>query len=171
MKKNLLTIIILALLVVNVVLTGIMMFSVTGAMNKTSALVTDISTALNLELDKDKQDEQGELSIADMEVYDIADQMKITLLPGEGDTKARICVVSVSLVINMKHEDYGKMKPLIVERESLIKSTINEVISGYTYDKALGDQKGMREALLVAIQQIFQSDFIIDVNFRECLIQ
>ena len=63
------------------------------------------------------------------------------------------------------------MKPLIVERESLIKSTINEVISGYTYDKALGDQKGMREALLVAIQQIFQSDFIIDVNFRECLIQ
>ena len=59
MKKNLLTIIILALLVVNVVLTGIMMFSVTGAMNKTSALVTDISTALNLELYKDKQYEQG----------------------------------------------------------------------------------------------------------------
>lgn len=171
MKKNLLSILILALLVVNLVLTGIMMFSVTGAMNKTSALVSDISTALSLELDKDNAEKETEITIADIETYDIAEQMKITLLPSEGDTKAHICIVSVSLLINTKHEDYSKLNPLIVDRESMIKSTVNEVISGYTYTQALNDQKGMRDAVRSAVQDIFQSEFILDVNFRECLIQ
>ena len=50
MKKNLISVIILALLIVNIVLTAIMMFSVTGASKKTAALVDNIATALNLEL-------------------------------------------------------------------------------------------------------------------------
>ena len=47
MKKNLISIIILALLIVNIVLTAIMMFSVTGTATKTSALVDNITRALN----------------------------------------------------------------------------------------------------------------------------
>ena len=46
MKKNLISVIILALLIVNIVLTAIMMFSVTGASKKTAALVDNIATAL-----------------------------------------------------------------------------------------------------------------------------
>ena len=44
MKKNLISVIILALLIVNIVLTAIMMFSVTGASKKTAALVDNIGT-------------------------------------------------------------------------------------------------------------------------------
>ena len=50
MKKNLISVLILALLVVNLALTAIMMFSVTSASKKTAALVDNIATALNLEL-------------------------------------------------------------------------------------------------------------------------
>ena len=50
MKKNLISVIILALLIVNVVLTAIMMFSVTSASQKTAALVDNIASALDLEL-------------------------------------------------------------------------------------------------------------------------
>ena len=50
MKKNMLSILILALLIVNIVLTAIMMFSVTGTAKKTSALIDDISAAINLDL-------------------------------------------------------------------------------------------------------------------------
>ena len=39
MKKNLLSIVILGLLIVNVVLTSVMLFSVSGTMKKTSALI------------------------------------------------------------------------------------------------------------------------------------
>ena len=67
MKKNMLSILILALLIVNIVLTAIMMFSITGTAKKTSALIDDISAAINLDLknqrnpfkQKDKQSHLG----------------------------------------------------------------------------------------------------------------
>ena len=58
MKKNMISIIILALLVVNIVLTAIMMFSVTSASKKTAALVDNIATALDLELTARNGDEE-----------------------------------------------------------------------------------------------------------------
>lgn len=50
MKKNLLSILILVLLIVNIALTTVMMISVTGTNKKTAELVTSIATVLNLEL-------------------------------------------------------------------------------------------------------------------------
>ena len=50
MKKNLISVLILALLVVNLVLTSIMMFSTMSSVKKTSALVTSIASVLNIEL-------------------------------------------------------------------------------------------------------------------------
>jgi flagellar FliL protein len=50
MKKNLLTILILALMIVNVALSVITMISVTGTNKKTAALVDTIATVLNLEI-------------------------------------------------------------------------------------------------------------------------
>ena len=48
MKKNLLSVLILALLVVNIVLTTIMMLSITKTNSKTAELVTNIATVMNL---------------------------------------------------------------------------------------------------------------------------
>ena len=50
MKRNLLSIIILALLVVNIVLSAIMMVSVSSASKKTAKMVSDISTIVGLEI-------------------------------------------------------------------------------------------------------------------------
>ena len=52
MKKNLLSIAILALLIVNVVLTSVMLFSVNGTMKKSAALIDSISVALKLEMNE-----------------------------------------------------------------------------------------------------------------------
>ena len=52
MKKNLLSIVILGLLIVNVVLTSVMLFSVTGTMKKTATLIDSISVALKLEMNE-----------------------------------------------------------------------------------------------------------------------
>ena len=84
MKKNLISIIILALLIVNIVLTAIMMFSVTGASKKTSALVDNIATALDLELAASGEGEAAEeaVSMADTETYSFAEQMQVDRLFG-----------------------------------------------------------------------------------------
>ena len=64
MKKNMLSILILALLIVNIVLTAIMMFSITGTAKKTSALIDDISAAINLDL-KNQSATSTEAVVAD----------------------------------------------------------------------------------------------------------
>ena len=50
MKKNLLSIVILSLLIVNIVMTAIMLFSVIGTNKRTAEIVTDIAGILSLEL-------------------------------------------------------------------------------------------------------------------------
>ena len=59
MKKNLMSVIILALVAVNLVLTGIIMFSTVSANRKTIQLVDDIAAILNLELEKPAEGEQA----------------------------------------------------------------------------------------------------------------
>ena len=82
MKKNLISIVILALLIVNIVLTAIMMFSVTSTSRKTAALVDNIATALNLELSANGNGEDAErepIPMSDTATYDISEQMTIPL--------------------------------------------------------------------------------------------
>ena len=69
MKKNFVSIIILALLIVNIVLTAIMMFSVIGTNSKTAALVTDIASAINLDLEGSKGNAEVSVPIADVVRY------------------------------------------------------------------------------------------------------
>lgn len=171
MKKNLLSIIILALVFVNMVMTAIVMFSTTGAMNKASKLMTDITTIVKLEKDADALGTgDNSINIEDIVVYDIADKMTITLFPGE-DGKAHYYVTSISLSINKKHEDYKALYSQIEAKESIIKSIINECISSYTYEQALSGQALMKSNILKRIQDLFNSDFIYDVSFREYVIQ
>ena len=60
MKKNLLSIFILALLVVNIALTTIMMFTIMKNEQGTGKIITDIASALSLELDKGDLNEEHE---------------------------------------------------------------------------------------------------------------
>ena len=79
MKKNLISIIILALLIVNIVLTAINMVSVMGTNKKTADLVTDIASAISLDLGEGEEGEAVEtVSMADTETYTIS-EMRILL--------------------------------------------------------------------------------------------
>ena len=169
MKKNLLTILILALLIVNLVLTGIIMFSTVSANRKTVALVNNIATVLNLEVGPTEAEagaeEQVEVSMADTEMYDIADPMTIALKRG-ADGVDHYAMVEVSLSMNTKDKDYKDNSAMMTTKESLIKSEIIDVIGSYTKEEAEVDKKGMEEAILKRIQDMFDSQFVYDVAFR-----
>lgn len=165
MKKNLLSLIILSLLIVNIALTAIMMFSVMKTNSATGAIVTDIASIVKVELDKDgDKGGDGTVSLADTEVYSIPDQLTISLKPDEGETKTRYCIVSVSLSMNKKHDDYSKNKDLSTN-EPLIKSEINSVIGSYTYSEAQVSQDQILDEILQRIQNLYGSDFIYKVSF------
>lgn len=173
MKKNLISIAILALLVVNLVLTGIMMFSVMSTNKKTAALVTDIASAIKLELSDGTSASEGEakeqLSIADIATYTISD-MTIPLKNGE-DGKDHFAMVSVALSLNTKHEDYEKYGASIADKVDLLRGQINSVISQYTMAEAKANSAAICNEILLKIQALYNSDFIFDVTFSSALYQ
>lgn len=168
MKKNLLTIIILALLVVNLALTGIMMFSTISVNSKTNALIDDIATVLALELNTGSEDgeEVTGPSILDLETYNIADEMVIAL-QGSGDGQDHFALCSVSISIDMTNEDYEKYQPLIASNESKIKSVIIDVVGRYTKDNLMSSIGEIESEVLSRVQELFGSDFIYEVYFRD----
>lgn len=68
MKKNLMTVLILALLIVNIVLTSVMLISIVGTNKKTAQLVDNITTAMNLELTVPGAESAANVSLTDTEV-------------------------------------------------------------------------------------------------------
>ena len=174
MKKNLMSVIILALVAVNVVLTGIIMFSTVSANRKTIALVDDIAAILNLELEKSSSGEEVAAEEAvlpeNSEVYDIADAMTVAL-KDSGDGKDHYAMCSVSFSINTQHEDYKTYQPMLAAKESKIKSEIIEVVGQYTKEEAQANVHGIEEAILAKVQAMFDSTFVYEAYFRDIKFQ
>lgn len=174
MKKNMISIIILALLIVNVVLTAIMMFSVTSASKKTAALVDNIATALDLELTaKNGDGEAAEeiIPMTDTETYQISESMTIPLKASEGDDEEHYCLVSVTLSINTKDKGYKTYGSDLSGQESLIKSEINDAFGQYTLEEARNSQDQIRQEILERVQTMFDSEFIYNVSFSDIMFQ
>lgn len=171
MKKNLVSIIILALLIVNIILTSVMLFSVTGTMKKTASLIDGIAMALSLELGEELSAEAAEaVSMENVAVYQIADEMTIPLAVGV-DGKDHFCMVSVSLSMNTKADGYKDYGATVGEKEDLIKGEIVSAIGSYTIEEAKADTDAIRKDILQRIQRMYGYDFIYDVVFREIFFQ
>ncbi len=174
MKKNLMSVIILALVTVNLVLTGIIMFSTVSANRKTIALVDDIAAILNLELESstgtEEAAEEATVLPENSEVYDIADSMTVAL-KSSNDGKDHYAMCSVSFSINTQHEDYKTYQPMLAAKESKIKSEIIEVVGQYTKEEAQANVHGIEEEILKKVQEMFDSDFVYEAYFRDIKFQ
>lgn len=171
MKKNMLSILILALLIVNLVLTSVMMFTMMGTTKKTSRLIDGISTALSLEIaspDEEGGEVAAEVTMEDIKVYQIADQMTIGLAKG-ADGKNHYCMMSVSLSLNSKDEDYEKYSATLGDNEDMIKDKIFQIVGSHSIEEAESNQDGLRQEILEAIQQMYGSKFVYNVVFRDII--
>jgi len=166
MKRNLLSIIILALLVVNIVLSAIMMVSVSGASKKTASLVADIATYVGIEVNGlPNSDLAPTVSMADTAVHNVAGELTIPLKKGE-DGADHYAVGSVSLSMDSKSKDYKKYSETMADRDGLIKDVIFEVMGNYTVDEARTNSEAIKEEILKRIQELFGSTFIYSVSYN-----
>ena len=177
MKKNLMSVIILALLVVNTVMTGVMMFTIIPTNQKVLALVGDIGGAINLDLgvaaNGDIASAANNVPLADIAPYDIADQLTIPLKvdPESGDNTAHYAVVSVTLSLNTKDSDYETYGANMDSQVGLIKDEINKVIGAYTMDEInnLGTE-AIQQRILERLREMYNSKSISGVSFSSWLI-
>lgn len=164
MKKNLLTVVILALVLVNLILTAILTISVLPQTKKANELITQVCSAIDLELSSgDTSANAINIPIDKVATHDIP-EMTINLKDSADGTK-HYATLSVSLSMDKDNDGYKSYGESMAERESLIKSQITTVVSGYTYEEFNADQSAVQGAILVELQKMFDSDFIISVGF------
>ncbi|MBO4608586.1 MAG: flagellar basal body-associated FliL family protein [Lachnospiraceae bacterium] len=169
MKKNLLTVLILALLIVNLTFSVITMISITGTNKKTAALVDTIATVLNLELTADGEDDGPSVSLADTEIYTIGDSMTIPLKIGESG-KQEYMVCRIALSINTKDDDYKKYNSeTIGTYENYIKEAIEGVVSRYdsAYLGNPANRDEVKKECLTAIQKWLDSKVVYDISISD----
>ena len=166
MKKNLMSVLILALVLVNLVMTALMMLSVYPQAQKTNELIGKIAGAIDLELSSGQITTSTTIPIEDIETYAIADTMTINLKPDDGeDGDKHVAMVSIVLSLNTKDGEYEDKKPMLSSNEGLARDVINRVISSHTLAELRDDQQGVQNEILKELQNTFSSDFIVGVGF------
>lgn len=170
MKKNLLSVLILALLIVNIVLTVVMMVSVVGTNNKTAELVRNIATILELELTVPGEEKKEPVSLEKTEYYTLPEAMTIALKPeadGEGEAKQKYLMFNISFSLNTKHKDYKKYSAeKLVDYEMAIKDVVTSVVGAHTSSEC-ADIDMLKAEILEGVQELFDSDVIYNVAMSD----
>ena len=178
MKKNLLSIIILALLIVNLAMNGFMMLSVMTTNSQTAKLISDIAAALELEANGGNTggfsgSASGVVAVTDMATWGFTGDEKLTinLKPGD-DGKTHYMVVEVVFSMNKASADYATLgtEENLANVKEVVKSEITNTLSSYTLEELQGGMDEVaRETILENVQAMFNSNFIYDVSFSSVL--
>lgn len=165
MKKNLMSVVILALVLVNLILTAILTITVLPETKKANELITQVCSAINLELESGSvKSDASSVPIDKLATYDISDSLTINL-KDSGDGKEHYAVITVSLFMNKDSKGYKSFGESMEEKKNLVMSEITSVVSGFTYDEFKSDQQGVQDAIVADLQKLFDSDFIVSVGF------
>ena len=163
MKKNLMTVVILALVFANFVLTAIMMFTIVPTTQKANALITRVCEAIDLELNSGAATGLNNLPIDQIATYNVSSGETMTINLAGGDHYA---LVAVSLSINKESERYkDATTTILTEQEAIIKNTINQIIRQYTKDELLKNTENVQDEICKSLQKTYGADYIVGVNF------
>lgn len=175
MKKSTLNIIILALVLVNLVLTVVLTFSLVSTSGKTNALITKIAALIDLDIasSSGSDDNTDSPGIDDIEVLDVmnGDTVKITVSLNDKSGKVHYAVVSGTITLNKKAKDYDKIKPSIDTNMKLIAGTVSSTISKYSYENIIPQKETIANQITKELQDLFKSDVIYNFSFVDYQVQ
>lgn len=166
MKKNLMSVLILALVLANLILTAILMISVVPQSKKANELITKVCSAIDLELESGKEEGAIDIPMEQIEEVKISEGEKMTINLKSTDGKEHYAMMSVSLALDTKHEDYTDATA-ISNKEGIIKDEVNKIVSRHTIEDMRADTKGIQNEILKSLRKMYDSDFIVSVVFSD----
>ena len=174
MKKNLLSIIILALLIVNLGMTGFMLLSVMTTNSQTAHLISDIAAALELEANGGSTggfsgSASGNVAVTDVATFGFTGDDKLTInLKAGADGKSHYMVVEVVFSMNKASADYATLgtEDSLASMKELIKSKVTSTLAEYSMEELQGGSvEEAKEKILDGVQEMYNSNCIYDVSF------
>lgn len=164
MKKNILTIIVIAICVVNMVLTSVMLFVMLPAFSSMNKIVTQVSSILNLELESG----DNTYSLADLEVKTVTfdaggNSQTINLMPS-GDNESHFGIITgVKFNLNTTAEDYKDVVDIIDNKSSILMGIVKEVIGSFTID-TISESAVKEQAMEKMADKLGGSRCIVDIS-------
>lgn len=164
MKKGISNIIVLALVIVNLVLTVILVFTFLPSIKKTNNLVAKICDMVDLEVGADSN--KQEVTVSDL--------TSVTVLFGEDTTNVvnltngKLAKFGATINLNTKAKDYESVKTQVESAMSMIDSTLMGVIRGFD---STTPQADMEKAATNAVRELFASDTVYSVSFTQYVVQ
>lgn len=165
MKKNLMSVLILALVVVNLALTAVLLLTVLPQAKKANELVGKVASAIDLELSSGQITNTNTIPIDDLEVVPMNDGNAWLINLQSNDDKAHHAQIAVSLSLNTQDKDYETGAESLTTKQALVMDVINRVIGNYTPEELKADQQAAQQEILKELQQLFESSFIVGVSF------
>lgn len=170
MKKNLMSVLIMALVFVNVILSAVIMITLVPATKQSNELVTKVCNAIDLELESGKVYNANTIPVDQLEIVKITGEEAGTfnLKNTPGDKDMHYAVADVSISLNKQDDDYGTLQPQIEGKVDLLKEIVSKTFMKYTYEEVITSdgQDEVREAMLEQMQDLFDSDFIVAVTIN-----
>ncbi len=169
MKKNILTVVIMAATVINLILTIVIVFSIVPAMNKTNKLVDKVASVIDLEIEKE---EEEQYSVEDLEAYPIAFENKrtINLKPEEGDSESHFVIIEgITVSFNKEADDYDTISESVKAADVYVVDAVTEAVSEQTIHTL--NEKEVKEIALAKIQEIYKSKCIVQVSLSGFMFQ
>ena len=174
MKKNLITVVILALVVVNLVLTAVLTITIIPETKKANELITKVCSAIDLDLVAGDTAGSLAVDVADMVDYPVASGGTMTInLKDGGDGSLHYAVLAVSLSIDSTNKDWTEKYQTngLTGYDNIISDTIKSVVANNTIEDMRTREDEVKEEILEALQGLFKSSFIVRVNFSSATYQ
>ena len=163
MKRNMLSIVILAATLINLTLSAVLIFTVIPKAKRTDALIEKIVAAVDLETESGIGKYYGEILPGDQEEYVFQGEY-VNLKPN--GSEANVAMANITLTLNKKHDDYATIQPLIEGKKTKIVAAVSGVLSDYAAAEVSMYTEDINKDVLEKIQEIFQSDCIIEVTLH-----
>lgn len=172
MKRNLISVIILAFSIINFILLAIIVFTVIPTNKKTDNLITKIASIIDTSLESVGEDTIEQVPLSDQTIYTSQEDSTITL-KSTGEDKHYV-QVRLAIALNKKSKDFKKYDPSadtgIGSYESTIQSAVRSEIEKYTPEECTNNAEQIEENCKKAIKDLFNSDVIYDVTFSKFVV-
>lgn len=169
MKKNILTIVIMAATVVNLILTIIMVFSLVPAMTKTNKLADKAMAVIGMEIE---QEQAEDYSFEDLTPYEVNFENKqtINLTKEDGDKEAHYVVIDgFSVSLNKEADDYDKIYEAVQTSPVYVTGCVKSAISEQTISTL--NEETIKASALAKIQDFYNSKCIVRVDLNGYIYQ
>ena len=163
MKKGIINIAILVLLLINLVMTFVLTFSIVPTMSNSNKLVEKIASIIDLEVvATDTPTESGTIPADQKEVHKIVDKLTNKLKEGT-DGEVHYATGYAAIYLNKEHKDYASLSGIMADQDTTISSQIKKVLSNYTMEEFDSDITAVEAAVLADLQEYFGSTAICEV--------